>query len=213
MDQTKGIIQMIDSYTDQIERYESLSIWFAAFSMICILAVLLTAVTLILRRNRDNSKSSSFYHLVLSGLFLLIPTTATLYLYVFAMNMRKVAMYRGYLSFLEEQWNALIGAETMFFDKGIVKEFFSFQSFLVNGLGPAAMSIFIVLTFVIGFGLSIYFLRKLSSSKTKLWMTILLSVLLVVCVSFSGLCAYYLSVNDSVVASVIQYCRNVNGLR
>ena len=174
MEQANGIIQMIDSYTDQIERYESLSTWFAAFSMICVMAVLLIAVALILRRNRDDGRNSSFYHLVLSGLFLLIPTIATLYLYVFAMNMRKVAMYRGCLSFLEEQWNALAGTEAMLFDGGIVKEFFSFQSFLVNGLGPAVMSTFIVLTFVIGFGLSIHFLRKLDRSTVRTWMTVLL---------------------------------------
>lgn len=211
MNQANGIIQMVDSYTDQIERYERLSTWFAAFSMICILAVLLIAAILVLRRNRDNGRNSSFYHIVLSCLFLLVPTITTMYLYVFAMNMRKVAMYRGYLSFLEEQWNALTGTKAMFFDSGIVKEFFSFQSFPVNGLGPAVMSIFIVLTFTVGFGLSIHFLRKSSSSKARIWITILLSVLLVVCVSFSGLCVHYLSVNDSVMASVIEYCRVVNG--
>lgn len=207
MDQANGIIWMIGSYTDQIERYERLSTWFAAFSMMCIMAVLLIAVALTLRRNRDGGGNSSFYCLVLSGLFLFIPTIATLFLYVFAMNMRKVAMYRGYLSFLEERWNTLTGTESMFFDSGIVKEFFSFQSFSVNGLGPVVMSIFIVLTFAVGFGLSIHFLLKLGSSKTRVRMTILLSVLLVICVLFSGLCAYYLSVNDSVMASVLEYCR------
>lgn len=210
MEQANGIIQMIDSYTDQIERYESLSTWFAAFSVICVMAVLLIAVALILRRNRNDGRNASFYHLILSGLFLLVPTITTLFLYVFAMNMRKVAMFRGYLNFLEEQWNALTGVETMLFDNGIVKEFFSFRSFWVNGLGPVVMAIFIVLTFVIGFGLSIHFLRKIAPSKVRTWMTILLSILLVVCVSFSGLCAYYLSVNDSVMMIVIEYCQGVN---
>lgn len=210
MEEASGIIQMIDSYTDQIERYESLSTWFAAFSVICVMAVLLIAVALILRRDRNDGRNGSFYHLVLSGLFLLIPTIATLYLYVFAMNMRKVALYRGYLSFLEERWNILTGADVMLFDGGIINKFLSFQSFLVNGLGPVVMSIFIVLTFVIGFGLSIHFLRKIVPSKAKVWMTVLLSVLLVVCVSFSGLCAYYLSVNDSVVVSVTEYCWRAN---
>lgn len=210
MERANGIIRMIDSYTVQIERYENLSTWFAAFSMICVMAVLLAATVLILRRNRDDSGNRSFYHLILSGLFLLIPIIATLYLYVFAMNMRKVAMFRGYLSFLEEQWNVLTGMEVMLFDGEIVKELFSFQSFLVNGLGPVVMSVFIVLTFVVGFGLSIHFLRRIAPSKTRTRMTVLLSVLLVVCVLFSGLCAYYLSVNDSVMASVTEYCREVS---
>lgn len=210
MEQSYGIIQMIDSYTDQIERYESLSTWFAAFSMTCIMAVLLIAVGLLLRRNRDENRNGPFYDIVLSGLFLLIPTITTLFLYVFAMNMRKVAMYRGYLSFLEEQWNALVGAETMLFDEEIVREFFSFHSFLVNGLGPAVMSAFIVLAFVIGFGISVHFLRKIESAKARIRMAVLLSVLLVICVSFSVMCAYYLSINDSVMMQVIKYCQEVN---
>ena len=210
MEQSYGIIQMIDSYTSQIERYESLSTWFAAFSMTCIMVVLLIAVALLLRRNRDENRNGPFYDIVLSGLFLLIPTLTTLFLYVFAMNMRKVAMYRGYLSFLEEQWNALVGAETMLFDEEIVREFFSFHSFLVNGLGPAVMSAFIVLAFVIGFGMSVHFLRKIESAKARIRMAVLLSVLLVICVSFSVMCAYYLSINDSVMMQVIKYCQEVN---
>ena len=210
MEQSYGIIQMIDSYTDQIERYESLSTRFAAFSMTCIMVVLLIAVALLLRRNRDENRNGPFYDIVLSGLFLLIPTITTLFLYVFAMNMRKVAMYRGYLSFLEEQWNALVGAETMLFDEEIVREFFSFHSFLVNGLGPAVMSAFIVLAFVIGFGISVHFLRKIESAKARIRMAVLLSVLLVICVSFSVMCAYYLSINDSVMMQVIKYCQEVN---
>ena len=39
MDKTDNIIQMIGSYTEQIERYENLSTWFAAFSVLCILMV------------------------------------------------------------------------------------------------------------------------------------------------------------------------------
>lgn len=210
MEQSNGIIQMIDVYTSQIERYESLSTWFAAFSMTCIMMVLLIAAAMLLRRNRDDGRNGSFYHVVLSGLFLLIPTLTTLFLYVFAMNMRKVAMYRGYLSFLEEQWNALIGTETMLFDGEIVREFFSFHSFLVNGLGPAVMSGFIVLAFVIGFGMSIHFLRKIEATKVRTRMAVLLSVLLVICASFSVLCAYYLSINDSVMVQVIKYCQEVN---
>lgn len=210
MEQSNGIIQMIYSYTSQIERYESLSTWFAAFSMTCIMAVLLIAVGLLLRRNRDDNGNGSFYHIVLSGLFLLIPTITTLFLYVFAMNMRKVAMYRGCLSFLEEQWNALVGAEIMLFDGEIVREFFSFHSFLVNGLGPTVMSAFIVLAFVIGFGMSAHFLRKIESAKARIRMAVLLSVLLVICVSFSVMCAYYLSINDSVMMQVIKYCQEVN---
>lgn len=206
MEQLNGIIKMIDSYTNQIERYENLSTWYAAFSALCIILVFGYAIYLILRRGRDDARKAPFYDSLLAGVFMFIPAIVTLYMYVFAMNMRKVALYRGYLSFLEEQWNSLSGSEIMQFDKAIMPEFFSFQSFLVNGLGPVVMAIFIILAFGISFGLSIFYIKKLDASKIKTALSVLLCILLIVCISFSGLCTYYLSTNDSVVEAVVDYC-------
>lgn len=49
---TGDIAQMIDTYTGQIEKYESISTWYAAFCMICIIGVIVLAVLLILRNER-----------------------------------------------------------------------------------------------------------------------------------------------------------------
>lgn len=205
-DKTNDIIQVINSYTDQIERYENLSTWFAAFCVACILAVIAIAVFLIIKREEEAEHCRAIYNSVLSGIFLIIPSVTTLYLYVFSMNMRKVALYRGYLGFLERQWNSLAGVDIMLFDEGIMGRFFSLQNFLVNGLGPVVMAVFIVLSMIVGFGLSIYFWRKIRDSGMKKILKLLLCVLLLVCVLFDGLCTYYLSTNGNVTEAVMDYC-------
>lgn len=205
-DKTNDIVQMIDSYTDQIERYENISTWFAAFSIVCILGVIITAIFLLVRYRNESNQNRSLYECILSAVFLIIPSITTLYLYVFSMNMRKVALYRGYLSFLEQRWNAIAGEDVMLFDSQVIKEFFSFNSFLVNGLGPVVMGIFVVFSLVIGFGLSIHFVRKLKQSKIKSVLKTMLCVIATVCILFDGLCTYYLSTNDNVTRSVVDYC-------
>lgn len=124
------------------------------------------------------------------------------------MNMRKVALFRGYLSFLENQWNAMADSEVMLFNSRIIDKFFSMQAFPVNGLGPAVMTLFLVLSAVIGFGLSFYFACKIQSSKAKKGIKLLTCVLGIVCILFNGICCYYLTTNDSVVKAVIEACRN-----
>lgn len=209
-DQTSDIIQIIESYTDQIARYEILSTWYAAFCAICIFLTLVLALWIALHRKHGLS-AGKFYTLTLSGTFLIIPVITTLYLYTFSMNMRKVAIYRGYLSFLEQKWNVFAGAEILMFDNRLVQRFLSFDSFYVNGLGPAVMAVFVLLTLALGFGLALRFLRQLPSSREKFILQILVGILAVICVSFNGLCTYYLSINDRVVESVVTYCEECGG--
>lgn len=207
MDRLNDIVQMISSYTEQIERYESLSTWCALLTIMCILAVLFFAGSLIVKRNGKKDRDREGYNLILSGLFLIIPSITTLYLYIFAMNMRKVALFRGYLSFLENQWNDMAGVEVMLFDARIINKFFSPQAFLVNGLGPVVMTLFLALSVALGFGLSFYFVCKLQNSTAKKGMKILICVLGIVCILFNGICCYFLTTNDSVVKSVLEDCQ------
>lgn len=204
-DKTDNIIQMIVSYTDQIERYENSSTWCAAFSVTFILLVAMMAIALITKRNKEGD-NKTIYNGMLSALFLTIPSIITLYLYVFAMNTRKVALYRGYLSFLEERWNSLAEADIMLFDSGVIKNFYSFPAFPVNGLGPVVLALFILLFVVLSFGLSRYFGKQLKSGKTKSTLKSLWCILMIICVLFNGLCIYCLSTNDFATESVINYC-------
>ncbi len=207
MDKLNDIAQMINSYTEQIERYESLSTWCALLTIICILAVLIFTSSLIVKNNGRSDCGKEKYYLILSGLFLTIPSITTLYLYTFAMNMRKVALFRGYLSFLESQWNAMADSKMMLFDLQIIDQFFSPQTFLVNGLGPVVMTLFLVLSAVLGFGLSFYFTCKLQNSTSKKGMKLLICVLGFVCILFNGICCYYLTTNASVAKTVFENCQ------
>lgn len=208
--QASNIIRIIESYTEQISHYEILSTWYAAFCAVCIFFALVLAWWIALHRRRDTGEGE-LHTVALAGMFLMIPLLITLYLYTFSMNMRKVALYRGYLSFLERRWNASAGENILLFDNSLIHHFFSFNSFYVNGLGPAVMAVFILLALALGFGLALHFLRQLPSSRKKRAMQALVGILAIVCVSFDGLCTYYLSINDQVVESVIAYCEEYGG--
>ena len=206
MDKTDNIIQMIGSYTEQIERYENLSTWFAAFSVVCILTVVFFAIALIIRQQKEEKGNRERYHIFLSVLFLIVPSITSLYLYTFAMNMRKVALFRGYLSFLESQYNSLAGSNIMLFDNEIIDTFYSFGSFFVNGFGPIVMAFFVIAALAIGFGASLYFARRVSQMRIRGWLKFAIAILAFVCILFDGLCTYYLSINDQVMHSVVHYC-------
>lgn len=202
--QASDLMQAIGVYTDQIERYESMSTWFMAFHVVCLLVIL--ALAGLLAIFREKGRNRALYTGLLSAVFLVVPVLATLYLYCFAMNMRKVALYRGYLRFLEQRWNTLTGLDAMLFNSEVMDRFFSFRSFLVNGLGPAVMAVFVLLALGLSLWLSVHFLRQLTSSKMKKGLGFLVGLTLAVCICFNGLCVYYLSTNDSIVASAAAYC-------
>ena len=98
-------------------------------------------------------------------------------------------------------------SELMLFDSRIIDKFFSSQAFLVNGLGPVVMVVFLVISVVLGFGMSFYFACKLQNTTAKKGMKLLICVLGIVCILFNGICCYYLTINDSVVKAVIEDCQ------
>lgn len=196
------IVQLIIEYTKQVEKYENVSTYYSAICLGGIWATVLFIIYLLVRRQKEPSQE--IYDKVISALCLLPPAITTLYLYTFAMNMRKVAMFRGYLGYLENVWNSLINFPITTFDQELVKQFLGAKSFPVNGLGPAVMGIFVILSLVIGFRLSAYFGHKVISSEFKKWHKIIFYVLLIVCVLFDIMCVYYLGINDRIVDEVLR---------
>lgn len=196
------IIQLIIEYTRQVEKYENVSTYYSAICLGGIWATMLFIIYLLVRRQKESEQE--IYDKAISALCLLPPVITTLYLYTFAMNMRKVAMFRGYLGYLENLWNSLTDYSVKTFDQELVAQFLGAGSFPVNGCGPAVMGIFVILSLVIGFCLSAYFGRKVASSKFRKWQKIIFYVLLVVCVLFDVMCVYYLSINDGVVDEVLR---------
>lgn len=196
------IVQLIIEYTRQVEKYESVSTYYSVICLGGIWVTMLCVSYLLVRRQKESAQE--IYDKVISTLCLLPPAITTLYLYTFAMNMRKVAMFRGYLGYLENLWNSLTDYSVTTFDHELVTQFLGVGSFPVNGCGPAVMGIFVILSLVIGFRMSDYFGRKVTSSSFRKWQKIIFCVLLIVCVLFDIMCVYYLSINDRVVDEVLQ---------
>lgn len=196
------IVQLIIEYTRQVEKYENVSTYYSA---ICLGGIWVTALFIsYLLVQRQKESVQEIYDKAISTLCLLPPAITTLYLYTFAMNMRKVAMFRGYLGYLENLWNSLADYSVMAFDQELVTQFLETGSFPVNRWGPVVMGIFVILSLVIGFCLSAYFGQKVTSSEFKKWQKVIFYVLLIVCALFDIMCVYYLSINDRVVDEVLQ---------
>lgn len=196
------IIQLIVEYTRQIEKYESVSTYYSAVCLGGIWATALFIACLMVRRQKESEQE--IYDKALAALCLMPPAITTLYLYNFAMNMRKVAMFRGYLGYLENLRNGLTDVSVMSFDQELVTLFLGTRSFLVNACGPAVMGIFVILSLVVGFRLSAYFGKKVTSSEFRKWQRIIFYGLLIVCVLFDIMCVYYLSMNDTVVEGILR---------
>ncbi len=196
------IVQLILEYTRQVEKYENLSTYYSAICLGGIWATAMFIIYFLARRQKEPAQE--LYDKVISTLCLFPPAITTLYLYTFAMNMRKVAMFRGYLGYLENLRNSLADYPITTFDQELVTQFLGSGSFPVNGLGPAVMGIFVILSLITGFRLSAYFGRKITSCEFKKWQKSIFYVLLIVCVLFDILCVYYLSINDRVAYEVLQ---------
>lgn len=198
------IVRLIIEYTRQVENYERVSTYYSAICLGGIWATMLFIIYLLVQRQKESTQE--IYDKVISILCLLPPAITTLYLYIFAMNMRKVAIFRGYLGYLETLRNSLADYPVTAFDQELVTQFLGIESFPINGLGPAVMGIFVILSLVIGFCMSAYFGQKVISSEYKKWHKIIFFVLLIVCVLFDIMCVYYLSINSRVTDEVLQQC-------
>lgn len=196
------VVQLIIEYTKQVEKYENVSTYYSAICLGGIWATALFIIYLLVQRQKESAQE--IYDKAISTLCLLPPVITMLYLYTFAMNMRKVAMFRGYLGYLENLRNSLVDSPIMTFDQELVTQFLGTESFPVNGLGPVVMGIFVILSLVIGFRLSAYFGHKVTSSEFRKWHKIIFYVLFIVCVLFDIMCIYYLSINDRVVEEVLR---------
>ena len=109
---SSALVKQISLYTMQLEEYDRLS---ANYMLICVgfVLVILLAVAFLLIKGTFNSQKISSKSDNNSGiialLFLTIPMITVLYMYVFSMQCRKVAIYRGYLGYLEDQLSNKIG--------------------------------------------------------------------------------------------------------
>lgn len=205
------IVEQIREYTAQLELYERTSTYYSVACMIAVIMLIGIIVLLIMKTERDaiydhNDKSVAVAYKILPVLFLLIPSIAELYLYTFAMNMRKGAMYRGYLSFLENKLNERTGSVQALFDSELVDRFLSTEHFPVNGIGPAAMGIFLLVAILSSFLFAIYYTRLINDGIYKKIMKLVIVCAILMSVIFDSIYVYSLSINGDIVREVEQYC-------
>lgn len=211
MTQESIIVEQIKEYTSQLELYERTSTYYSAVCMIAVIILIGIIVQIIIRLAKDhqysqNDKCNSACYKILPVLFLMIPSIAELYLYTFAMNMRKVAMYRGYLSFLENKLNHLTGSETALFDSKLVDRFLSPDHFFTNGIGPVAMGSFLIAAILGSFIFAIYYTRLINDGMYKKIMKLCIICSALMTMIFDSIYIYSLSINGNIVKEVGQFC-------
>lgn len=220
---SSALVEQISLYTMQLEEYDRLS---ANYMLICVgfVLVILLAVAFLLIKGTFNSQKISSKSDNNSGiialLFLTIPMITVLYMYVFSMQCRKVAIYRGYLGYLEDQLSNNVSVP-LFFDKDIVNEFmvgsiwpFSSVNFYTNGIGPIVMQGFILLIYGAACVMAIAFMLKFCSSTSNNRHKIFLKVFFIAIITISTLSivpfVYDLVHNSVVMEGVYQYCLDVS---
>lgn len=164
------IIEQITLYTQQLDSFDQLSTNYV-MTVISFIGVIIAAIMALMgvkKRLKDN-KYMNILNRAISMAFLTIPSIITLFMYVFAVNCRKVALYRGYLQYLEDLLNSNAGSEKVMFHTKAIQEFYGIsfdissvdnfvgKQFWSMSLGPIVMVIFLFMIMIVSFKISKYF--------------------------------------------------------
>lgn len=200
----ESLTLLLVMYSEQLEEYDRSN---GVFVITCISfcgVVLGIAITLV-----TGAKEIKRPNLALAAVFALLPSIMTLCLYVFSMQCRRVAIFRGYLAYLEEKLSNLTGVP-MIFNREVVPKFFG--EFLTNICGPVVMILFIILLFIVSIWLCAYFAKSpkviskagcgVKAGRAILW------ILFALCIVFCVICAFDLATNDPVPGKVYEFCIN-----
>ncbi len=197
------LMAAITLYTTQLEDYDK-SNFNACMTCIGFVGGLIAVVGAILTNSSVENQKNIFLNETISILLLLIPAIITLFLYNFAMNCRRSALFRGYVQFLENQLNKIMKSDDMLFSNFLIPEYYA--SFAVNHFGPIAMSIFLLFIFPISFGISIVFALKSSSDTFICWYRIGSILFIILCVILDGIYIYSLMGNNKVIEQTLYKC-------
>lgn len=207
------LLEQISLYSDQLEEYDRAN---SSFVMTCIAfwgVIFGIVITLLARRKDKGGKAISNeknmqVDKALSMLFLTLPAIMTLCLYVFCIQCRRVAFFRGYLRYLEEEISKRIEVPLLFND-GIVGKFLG--EFYTNRFGPVVMIAFIFAIIAAGLVFSYRYSKDISqwagtSCIQKMVYYFVLRVLPIISIAACALFTYDLLINDRIVEEVYQYC-------
>lgn len=125
-----GIESLISQYSAQIDEIDNQTGTLCMAGLAAVGALIAIVCGLISNGSKLKGGNQGLDHRSvyrgISAIMLVPPCIATFCLYVVADNSRKVAMYRGYLAALEEEWNGLSGLgdkKLMLYNGTLVNEF------------------------------------------------------------------------------------------
>lgn len=107
----QDIINLIIQYTTQVESLDQLN---NTYIMTCagFIGVILGIIGSLISRENNHIKKNKTINLTtykyIASLFMSIPIVECIFICVSTLNCRKVAIYRGYLVYLEEQYNSIL---------------------------------------------------------------------------------------------------------
>ena len=210
-DKSQDIISLINQYTSELEELDQLSI---TYIMTCIgvIGVILGIIATININNKKNTWQSTSYRIV-APLFLTIPVIISIFLGAVTLNCRKVAMYRGYLVYLEQSYNKLSGTIPQSYNTRVLQYLSKWGPSNPNGsvtncLVDYAYLILIAVCFVVCFYCAAKAFNKSDKAKSYgkkmkilFWLSYVLIVL--VCLSICASCIIDLGIQSVTIEKVL----------
>ncbi len=207
---SQEIISLINQYTSEIEELDKLSITYIMTS-VGIIGTVLGVIATILCVNEKAWKSPP-YRLV-GPMFLSIPVIASIFLGAITFNCRKVATYRGYLVYLEQSYNQLVGKNSLCYNSRVLQLLSKWNPSNLNGsvtnlLVDISSVLLIILGFSVCFRYAMISFNKATKAKSygnkKKWPFYSAYVIVIlVCFLFCVSCVIDLIINSVSINDVL----------
>lgn len=211
------MINLISSYTSELESLD-LANQNHITTCLGLILVVIGAIATMAGIAKKGNTSPSIYKSI-SGLFMTIPVISTLYVAILTMNTRKVAVYRGYLIYLEQEYNKNSDAIRQRLNTSAL-DFISRNS-NQNPVGSVMNSFIVIISIAV---ILIVFIscislsrvtfkksleassdRKIKHTRVELLMTLSYLGILVVCITILFVSFIDLYINDVTFSNVIQH--------
>ena len=139
-------------------------------------------------------------------LVMVVPSIVALFMYIFAMNCRRVAMYRGCLKYLEETLNTKIKRNIAVYSLKVIPRYM--DEFHLNKYGPIAMVVFTVLAILLSLFVGLNSVKNLTfeGEGVKYLVFVALIVYMAFCLLVCVLAMGGLVKNGQVSEMIYQQC-------
>ena len=176
----EALVQMVALYTEQIAHYEDFSY---NYVMTCFGFVgVIIGVVIGLMSIEKNSRIKALANELISVITLLIPIVLIMSLYSFSVSLRKVYMFRGYLSSLEDTLNEMTESNYFLFDNVFIDSYMDHNFLTTSPILTLSIGIFYTSIIVVCFFVSFYFAKKAKIQSFFNWYQPLFMLIVALCV-------------------------------